>query len=717
MADTTTLCFWSDLEHRLDGVLSGGAAQTMSIGDYMAISASVNEYTQTGDASDVRQWVVSRVSGHLATIRRQLSSLAGLSLVSEYVSQWTRYAHISQALSGSLGSLAGQGMRQILARIWHSAVFRHIALRLASATVSLAYASAGGDPQPLVRLHSALSELHVTHGSRSIYAAWYLEPYTWAAVRHVAGATSHVRASIRDYVRTASRLILGEEERARSFVRPESVGLVTCVLGQRFVASRVDEIHSEARAMLAESDSGELRGELRTLFALLRRVADDRVGMQGLRVLFREHVTGHILGELQSLGGYGSGADKSSLGFAQTAVAFLLREAARFRSLVSQCFDSDSGFGSALEDGLRDALNSGQLVGPDYPQIQAPVLLAGYFGQLLQRGSEGDPESRAREALQLCSLVQAKDKLLCHYRALLARRFVTESSVGLEFERTVAGMLLPLATTENTVQIRTILSDMSALVEIPGAPDISFRALSSAAWSGMSSESSPTLIVPTVVSDACDKLTHMYRAKGNGAKVLWWQWAYSKATIQMHFPGSPTPYTLIVNTYQLSILSLFTTHSCLGYAAQHLTLQQISTAIRLHLLTVTSELAVLQRAGILVFSKDVVTVNGAFRSRRLRIDVSGTRNLRQQPEPEIVAIDRHVDDHRKCQIMAVVMAILKRRGRVDHSLLLRLVSTHFEHMFKVTRLMFKNAVESLILREFVRHCDDDAQAYEYDPGY
>ncbi|KAJ2488314.1 ubiquitin ligase (cullin) of SCF [Coemansia sp. RSA 2050] len=751
----------NDLRQRLDGVLV--RQQAMSIGDYMSISSAVNLHVQRYEegmgAEEVRQWVVAYVNGHLAAVSRRLQALErGAPLIAAYVAQWQHFAQASLALSGSLSRAVGSGMREAMAQAWYTTVLRRIAANLASAAVALVddARKEGGidDPQLLSSLHCVLAELRPAYAPElprgqplGVYFAWYLEPYVRASVRHIDLCTGHLRApgSTREYIRLVARLIGEEERRAEVYLRAESVESLKCVLSQRFVAGSLAAIHAEAALMFSSSTEEDLRNA----FCLLRCVPADRAAMQPMRDAFKSHVAQHTLTAMPSLAELNlQGASVPSLAFARDAVDWLVAELGCHRAMAARCFDSEPGFSAALTAGLREALNSSQFMGPDHSQLlQAPRLLAGYFGLLLQAdsalvlelaaahptGLEDAIETRARDALQLCELVNSKDKLMRYYRSLLARRLVTDSSASAELERAVVAMLTPLTGIENTYHVRAMLADMSLSQNLSEqyrprlsteSLDATVKVLRHSLWSdNLVTESSPELIVPRQASAACDKLVELYNDRhtsSRSGRKLQWQWAYSKATIQLFFPHSvgriaQIGYTVIVNAYQLAILALFTDASCLGSAAQQLTPYQISRSIKLNAAVVTTELSVLLRAGILVSNSDTgaVMMNSGFNSRRVRIDISGIKRMRQETAEEMARIDRHVDSDRFEQVRSAIMVEMKRRSSLHHTKLQSLVAARFERMFLVERSVFKLAIGSLTNGDYIRHNEDDFNVYEY----
>ncbi|KAJ2879322.1 hypothetical protein H4R27_005379 [Coemansia aciculifera] len=717
MAD---ILFWSDLRQCLDSVLV--EQQMMSICDYMKTSIAVNTYLKEAKAKtaveEVQLWVVAYVNGHLAVIARRMLKLEhGPPLIAAYVAQWQYFAQASQAMSGCLGQTVGIGMREAMVQAWYTTVFRRIAASMAAAMLC------AGRPAPYPCARAAKGR-----------AAWCILCMVFGTVC----------VGCRAPRRLVTRLIDDEERRAVAYLRPESLESLRCVLAQRFVAGSLAAIHAEAELMLATDDE-----DLRSVFCLLRRVPADRVAMQPLCDVFRAYVTQHTLAAMPSLAELNpNDASVSSLAFARNAVDWLIAELNHLRAMTTRCFDDDPRFSNSLVAGLREALNSKDFMGSGHPQLEAPRLLAGYFGLLLQTdsalalelaaahptGFENAVESRAREALQLCELVNGKDKLTYHYRSLLARRLVTDSSSSVDLERTIVAMLTPLTGIDSTNRINDMIEDMNLSHTLfadyrpsvsSGSLDVSVKVLRENLWYGnLSSELSRTMIVPRQVSAACEEFIEMYKSRYNSApgkgRKLQWLWAYSKATIQLYFPHSvgrvaQTGYTIVVNTYQLAILALFTDASCLGSAAQQLTPAEISLHIKLHPAAVKSELAVLARAGILVSNKsnDAVMMNSSFNSRRLRIDVSGIKRMRQETVAETTKIDSYVDSERYLQIQSAIMTEMKRRLSIHHTKLLNFVTTRFERVFPVERPVFKRVIGVLITDRYIRQKEGDFNIYEY----
>ncbi|KAJ2907173.1 hypothetical protein GGI21_003945, partial [Coemansia aciculifera] len=172
-------------------LLSG--QQTLSTGEYMRLSSAMSQRTQRDDAEDLRQWAAASILRHVALVSRQLQQpLLRAQIISAYVAEWQRFALGSQVLGSIMGRAMGPQLRETMTQAWRSHVFRRLAPSLAAAVVGLADDARSGasaaDPQPLTALHAAMTELDP---ARALYAQWLVEPYAWAAVRHVVGAVRH----------------------------------------------------------------------------------------------------------------------------------------------------------------------------------------------------------------------------------------------------------------------------------------------------------------------------------------------------------------------------------------------------------------------------------------------------------------------------------------------------------------------------------------------
>ncbi|KAJ2478042.1 hypothetical protein EV174_004432, partial [Coemansia sp. RSA 2320] len=554
------LVFWSDLRGRLDSVLVRRDSHSVGIGEYMCLSGLVSQRvlqrkrgsasagcSKTGEqrGEELRQWLAAYAADHVAALARQAQELRGHpeQLVTFYVAQWQHYGHASQVLSGCFAQASSSNtssaglmpVRDMLMQVWYRRMFRVLAPSLAAAAVALVDAVRAGTAltehtrQHVTALQAALVDLRPAdapelkrqlrgsdHGEGEplgVYAAWYEEPYIWAAVRYVASETRHLNADDRAYVCHVRRLLDAEERRGEALLlRAESQAALRCVLALQFVAARLPRIHAEAARLLAaaaaaaptayaphavETDNNGIEdASLRDAVSLLRRVSSPDASTLPLQHLLSQHVEQSTLdGALTAPFSSSSSSSSAAAAFSQQIVAWLLAELGRHRARARACF---SGCGwdtsAAVAAGLRRAINSA-----DFSRRLGSTparLLASYLHQLLQPGSmdeSGAVEARAKEAMQLCELIHGKDRLMRHYQVLLAKRLVSDASLAPDIERTVVSMLAGLSSgaMQYTLHSTAMLSDMSVSRDMSAkfqlqkqtGYDVAVKILSSAAWS------------------------------------------------------------------------------------------------------------------------------------------------------------------------------------------------------------------------------------------
>ena len=107
--------------------------------------------------------------------------------------------------------------------------------------------------------------------------------------------------------------------------------------------------------------------------------------------------------------------------------------------------------------------------------------------------------------------------------------------------------------------------------------------------------------------------------------------------------------------------------------------------------------------------EDVLSFNADYTSKQYRVKINAIQM--KETADDSKKTNEMVMQDRQHQIDAAVVRIMKTRKTLSHKLLMAELMTQLR--FPVTATDLKKRVESLIEREYMERCENDASVYNY----
>ncbi|KAJ2470555.1 ubiquitin ligase (cullin) of SCF [Coemansia sp. RSA 2322] len=603
-------------------------------------------------------------------------------------------------------------------------------------------------------------EVGTTAKKMDVYNTYFLAPFVKATVKYYAAESERLLqdGTIIDYIVRVAERFKEEDERAELYLHETSLSEFKHALTMTLIGKQKTSLQAEFKPMLVAHE----KGNLRRLYQLLRRL-DDKDGLEPLRAIFSDHVRQAGLDAVAQInaaaaapagddaaaaaaGGSGGGMTNEARMF----VLALLSVHDKYSELLRESFMDDPGFSKALDHACSDFVNVNAICPAN--ENKASMLLATYCDMLLKKGSASVRKAGAEGASEDDNLEEQLSQAICVFRYIkgtdvfqkfysrfLARRLVFEQSVSTHGEETMISKLKEVSGVDFTIRLTRMFNDMTVSKDMTEEfkeyartnneqipYDFDMKVLHTVSWP--LSAPDIKLEVPAALGKMCDMYSRYYEAKHPKHKLNW-LWPYCKAEIKIFFPNATGPaaksgYMFQVTTYQLVILLLFNAESGpgTGYdsaAGPTLTFAQIVAATGLGDEIVKSELEVFCKARMLnssganssvVDTKGSYTLNADFKSKRLRINLAGTKKPEQKRE--VKETMKAVDEDRLFTIQAAIVRIMKSRKHLGHRQLIEETINQIKP-FQAQVSSIKQTIDQLIDKSYLERDSNDRNAYNY----
>lgn len=223
---------------------------------------------------------------------------------------------------------------------------------------------------------------------------------------------------------------------------------------------------------------------------------------------------------------------------------------------------------------------------------------------------------------------------------------------------------------------------------------------------------SPPVVLPIEINNCIEAFNKFYVDK-NKMKHLSWSYMHGKCNVLARYADKE--YTLVLTTYQTSIIMLFNDNEELSFKEIKNLLQTEDGLLEMMLDSLCCKKYKLmqfiqnktQSTGTskLISREDTFKINEKFKNSLKLISV---------PAPMIKETfnKEKVDFDRTYAIDAAVVKIMKSRKKMSYMHLLNEVMTILQ-MFKPTSLMIKNRIETLIDRDYMERDSEDNNVFRY----
>ncbi|KAI8326436.1 Cullin-domain-containing protein [Martensiomyces pterosporus] len=665
-------------------------------------------------------------------------------------------------------------IRTTMYQIWFQRLFLPLYPRLSEAIVALVNKERSGgvvDSMLIEDVYASFISLNPegTQGIRSnfrrdlgAYTRYYERPYIFSAIRCLVEKTSPYRneGTTIEYIRQVLQGIEEEELRGERHLHRDSVEPLRNMLNQFLVNSVANPIRQTSREVLRMRNQDALR----VIYRFLSRV-DDEIGLEPLRKQFQRHVNQYMIEHCPAVPkDVAEGKQLVTPAYTREFVEWLIRSLVEHETMIKDPLGNDLKFMAAFKDAFSKIVSSKELHGMTLDTT--PRLLADYCDSLLKSNSEfvnADPETaltdKAKQVLKIYECNGDKDIFAKFYERHLARRLINEQSFSRELETTVSGMIRSITggdlLTNNTKEMlndilisqdltsefshwRKDNNQSSTTQGVATGPKtlipLNAKVLKAGSWplsagvklSNTGDSKAGTINLPLSLASMRNSFDSMYTEKHERRK-LHWLWNHSRVELKLFLPhatgaAAKLGYTLILNTYQATILALFTEESGPGEGYDSpqgptLTCRQIQTATGLDYDTVSAELTVFIKAGIMASNtktlseRSRICLNPKFQSKRISINLAGIK--RSEKKQEITDTVSAAGRHRIALIEAAIIRIMKDRKKLRYPELERLLPGQISRYFPFHICDMKSALENLIDREYIERNENDEKEFTY----
>ncbi|KAJ2476026.1 ubiquitin ligase (cullin) of SCF, partial [Coemansia sp. RSA 2131] len=641
-------------------------------------------------------WLISYMTKNIRDIKDKALVLSGTALLDFYITQWEYFQTTHMLISSLFLGVNQQWIERqckqdpnytcissTLIQLWFFYLFRHLTTHVMSNVICLVNAERSGraiDNTLIIRLYKSYVELKPEGVAKcnaefrerlGAYICYYEIPYINAAVSYIDTKTHSLRTpeNMRKYISVLSELFAQEDERSERYLRPNSLTPMRNKLNERFLRSEIGCIYQIADSIFATGNDNK---GLCTIYALLSRFDDSDV----LRQLLDKFVAQAKNTITRNCPEIQASTDGSMAMFAKSAVIYLADTLNTHLDMVATLFCNNSSFTDGLRHMFAAAVNTDEM----HTRLGVkPARLAAEFCNIVLKNSKTRTDNLGSDSTQAAELMLHKAMHVLHashnkklffkfYQLHLTRRLLDNTSMSLDLEKTAIAMIyktvmmsvkhhenkkasdfdytLEAAASQNSSEAKQMITDI-----IVGAEnsrnytdqvsqvgfDVDFKVLRGKTWTSVNSNLNAKVVLPSQLLKVCDDYAKRYSAQ-HSSRQFNWLWAYSKATVQLKFPKSKgryaqIGYTLVLNSYQVSILNLFTDPS-LYDGGVVLSPQQICANIDIDADLAASELVTLTNARILQYTPDKtgICINQTFDSKQRYIDLSRIKPAQHKKE-------------------------------------------------------------------------------------
>ncbi|KAI0987980.1 hypothetical protein GJ496_011967 [Pomphorhynchus laevis] len=378
---------------------------------------------------------------------------------------------------------------------------------------------------------------------------------------------------------------------------------------------------------------------------------------------------------------------------------------------VVECFGNQEKFTHIMRDSYAYFLNSR----PNKPS----ELIAKYIDRKLRSGKKKSSmeciENDLNRSFLLFRLISGKDVFEAFYKKDFAKRLLTGKSISIDAEKSMLSKLKQECGALFTHRLEGMLKDMEVSRELVSSfeqssyNDVNFpmtvHVLTLLYWPIFPNVN---LNVPAPLIKCQESFAAFYNIKHSG-KSLQWQLSLCQCILQ--YQCRPKVYKeLQVSLFQTAVLLLFNDADSFTFT----NIEALTSIDRCYLERILSSLCgynlqILIKSTDKINESTVFSINQNFTHRLYRIRVNQTQTKETLEEDEETV--KHVIQDRQFQIDAAIVRIMKAKRTLSHE---DLVKELFSVLtFSTTVDEVGKRIESLLERDYLSKCNDNAEVYIY----
>ncbi|KAJ2553095.1 ubiquitin ligase (cullin) of SCF [Coemansia sp. RSA 1933] len=733
---------------------------------YMRIYAVVREIPSTFDSGkELYIWFTDATIQIAQSVCSRVDARAkGAELLSYYLKNWENFQHIASLIGVVLASFQQNWLKtecrvnpsyvsigETMDQLWYVFCFKPLHKRLEAAMVELIDQERSGipiDSMLVQRYWKALVDLHppgiediriMFRNNLGAYIRFYEGPYIIAMLKHIERQTRGLdnEMKIREYISKLDELAKLEVERSEMYMHEYMrESRLRQLISDYFASGKITKlILDEAGKMFKEisKDAGKLIMEtssnpeapLREAFLLIQGLHEPKIVKS-----FGRALVSHMSDNIVQAGSAASTSNDRQPNRLTLIDAILAANDANSHTL-SHYFGPTvpESLVTSTEEALKLAIKSKAIRVKSYVEYYHSLLVKSKSSIFSENdGAEATLTMHLNRALKVIRNLPHMSYFMRLYHIRLARRIISNNSSSLRFEQQAILSLRPFLLLEDWKRVSDMCEDAVISEDLTekfvgrldadpaSVKDSRIIVFEYSAWPGaLLPKEKPTLRIPQNIAYMHEKFNEFYQYDVHKGRKLSWDCEHSSVTVNFYFPHAPkVQYTMVMNIYQLAILTLFTDRANVDTSGNlRLTKKRICQLTDMQNDQLTAGLEVLCRTKILVKTSSGLEINKRFNSKAKHINLQAIRHKQAQMED-----NRAYMEDKRFQMDAITssaMAILKCERTIVHNTLFTRVTKMVTSKGYPTfdNDVFKAAIDKLIFKEHVERDEQNRDVYNY----
>ncbi|ODQ78445.1 hypothetical protein BABINDRAFT_162668 [Babjeviella inositovora NRRL Y-12698] len=553
----------------------------------------------------------------------------------------------------------------------------------------------------------------------SIYVVNFEQPFVAETAKFYADESARYLAahSVVDYLTKCETRLNEEATRANTYLHEHTKKPLTEALNKTLVEAHTAAMYSEFARLLEQTETEHIF----KMYKLLNRIP---ATLDPLAVTYQVYVQLEGLKALEAL----KAADDEAKGVnPKNYVKTLITVYDRFVRILDSAFNNDAKFDKALDDACHAYINSNPIALPKPKGTsRTPELLAKYCDMFLKKSSKESEtaDMSVDDIMVIFKFINDKDAFETHYRRLLAKRLIHNTSSSNDHEELIIQKLQDENSTEYTSKMSKMFQDVQQSTELklsfreavekdPAVqravvPDFTPYVLAETMWP-FTHTKYETFKLPAALQPTYDKLQEMYQAKHQGRQLKWlWNLCRVELKANLSKPGKP-PFIFSMHLLQMAVLFPFNERETYTFA-------ELQAATGLDLDHLEGYLAAFVKHRLLAQSpaatmgpETAFTVVKEYKSKKLKVNFATT--LKTEAKQESDDAQKEIDEDRKIFLQACIVRIMKARKTSKHGALINEVIHQSHARFHAAISDIKKCIDVLIEKQYLRRVAADE--YEY----
>eukprot|EP01029_Cantina_marsupialis_P007579 TRINITY_DN184_c0_g3_i2.p1 TRINITY_DN184_c0_g3~~TRINITY_DN184_c0_g3_i2.p1 ORF type:complete len:739 (+),score=206.46 TRINITY_DN184_c0_g3_i2:70-2286(+) len=397
----------------------------------------------------------------------------------------------------------------------------------------------------------------------------------------------------------------------------------------------------------------------------------------------------------------------------------LLELHTRISMISDRSFKKDHDFQKSIKEAFEVLMNAEEFCARN---------LSFYMDRFMNRSARTLSDTEIDEVLnnviRLFRYLQDKDVFEDFARKSLGKRVLMKSSVDNDVEKKFISKLKNECGHTYTHKMENMFKDVDAshrllplflentMDDREGLPDINVSVCATGSWPA---QDHGECALPDELSVLKAYFTNFYETKHQGRRL---NFSSSQGNVEVKYQCSNgISMTLVMSVYQATILQLFNNRDTVSYGdiAQQTNIP--SEELQRHLISLTApgyRILIKSTSGVSIANdSELFTINDKFRCPRRRLVIKLIKRVSKETKAPSNAIPKEVEDNRKYAMQAALVRVMKSRKSLMHQELINEVIHQLESKFVPSIAKLKQAIESLIERDYIERDEDEHNRYRY----